>query len=144
MFADTMREEMQLLGALVDQPSSPSVHRSHSAQWRAKFEARKELVQSSKAPVAEPPPRGRGPSWETAGEDAEPAWLASASAILEEPTDSAKARAPLPAVTSILKQPGVRQEDVLRLDQLEPDSFLAQLILAAADSSHSSPRAEEV
>ena len=128
---------LQLSGALVQPPSSPPAparaHRSHSAEWRAKFEASQELVHASKsaakakAPVPETPPRVRGSSWEAADEDAEPEWLASAGSVLSEPRTAVAMVTPSPGVAS---KPEAGQ-NVLRLEELEPDSFLAQLIVAA-------------
>ena len=103
------------------------IMRSDSPEgWsEASVAAASKSAAKAKAPVPETPPRVRGSSWEAADEDAEPEWLASAGSVLSEPQT---------AVALVTPSPGCKPEagqNVLRLEELEPDSFLAQLIVAA-------------
>ena len=137
---------LQLSGALVPgrdgspassgkSPQPPGAaaagRRSHSAEWRAQFEARSRLAEAA---TPEPPASAKAAGKARAVSEEEPDWLQSAGAILEPATPSTQQGyiTPAPQMPSGVPSaaPPPRQHELTVAD-LEPDSFLAQLIQAA-------------
>ena len=115
---------LQLSGAIL--PPRPSGARSHSAEWRARFETKAALVNASKSAALQASKSEEATQAGTASDDApEPMWLQAAGEVLTQPTLAAG-----PAAAPGASQDAARQDE-LRLEELDPDSFLAQLIMAS-------------
>jgi len=137
---------LQLSGALVPgrdgssaassgkSPMPPGGRRSHSAEWRAQFEARSRLAEAvtPKPPLVSDKAAGKA----RAVSEEEPDWLQSAGTILEPASPSMLQGGyitpglQMPSGMPSAAAPPPRQSELTVAD-LEPDSFLAQLIMAA-------------
>lgn len=119
------------------QPSGAAGRRSHSAEWRAQFEARSRLAEA--ATPAPPPVSDKAAGKARVVSEEEPDWLQSAGNILEPATPSMQQGYVTPAlqmqmpsgVPSAAPLPPLPPRNELMVADLEPDSFLAQLIQAA-------------
>ena len=115
-------------------PPGAAGRRSHSAEWRAQFEARSRLAEAA---TPEPPlVSDKAAGKARAVSEEEPDWLQSAGAILEPASPSMQQGGyitpalQMPSGMPSAAAPPPRQSELTVAD-LEPDSFLAQLIMAA-------------